>query len=34
MCYYFADVIRFWNRDIDFSDILFEKLYKEKTKMF
>ena len=30
-CYYFDDIIRFWNRDIDFSDILLdEKLYKEK----
>ena len=31
--YYFDDIIRFWDRDIDFSDILLdEKLYKEKTK--
>ena len=30
-CYYFDNVIRFWNRDIDFSDILLgKKLYKEK----
>ena len=30
-CYYFDDIIRFWDRDIDFSDILLdEKLYKEK----
>ena len=29
-CYYFDDIIRFWNRDIDFSDILLdETLYKE-----
>ena len=32
-CYYFDDIIRFWDRDIDFSDILlYEKLYKEKYK--
>ena len=32
-CYYFDDIIRFWDRDIDFSDILLDgKLYKEKTK--
>ena len=30
-CYYFDDIIRFWDRDINFSDIsLDEKLYKEK----
>ena len=30
-CYYFDDIIRFWVRDIDFSDILLDKkLYKEK----
>ena len=30
-CYYFDDIIRFWNRGIDFSDILLdEKLYKGK----
>ena len=30
-CYYFEDISRFWDRDIDFSDILLkEKLYKEK----
>ena len=32
-CYYFDDIIRFWDRGIDFSDILLdEKLYKEKYK--
>ena len=30
-CYYFDDIIRFWDRDIDFSGIfLDETLYKEK----
>ena len=30
-CYYFDDIISFWDRDIEFSDILLdEKLYKEK----
>ena len=30
-CYYFDDIIRFWDRDIDLSDILLdEKLYKQK----
>ena len=30
-CYHFDDIIRIWDRDIDFSDILFhEKLHKEK----
>ena len=30
-CYYFDDIIRFWDGDIDFSDILLdENLYKEK----
>ena len=30
-CYYFDDIIRFWDRDIDFNDILLTKtLYKEK----
>ena len=30
-CYYFDDMIRFWDTDMDFSDILLdEKLYKEK----
>ena len=30
-CYYFDDIIIFWDRDIDFSDILLgEKLYREK----
>ena len=32
-CYYFDDIIRFCDRDIDFSDILLdEKLYKEKNE--
>ena len=32
-CYYFDDIIRFWDRDIDFSNILLdEKLCKEKSK--
>ena len=31
MCYYFDDIIRFWDVYIDFSDILLDtKLYKEK----
>ena len=33
MCYYFDDIMRAWDRDvdIDFSDVLLdEKLYKEK----
>ena len=31
MCYCFDDIISVFDRDIDFSDILFdEKLYKEK----
>ena len=30
-CYHFDDIIRIWDRDIDFSDILFhEKLHKNK----
>ena len=30
-CYYFDDIIRFLDRDIDFNDILLTKtLYKEK----
>ena len=30
-CYYFDDIIWFWDRDIDFNDILLSKtLYKEK----
>ena len=30
-CHYFDDIIRFWDRNIDFRDILLaEKLYKEK----
>ena len=29
-CYYFDDIYRFWDRDVNFSDILLvEKLYKE-----
>ena len=32
-CYYFDDIIRFWDRDIDFSNILSdEKLYKENNE--
>ena len=32
-CYYFDGRIRFWDRDIEFSDILlYKKLYKEKYK--
>ena len=32
-CYYFDDIIRFWDRDNDFSDILLhEKLYKENNE--
>ena len=28
-CYYFEDIMRVWDRDTDFSDILLdEKLYK------
>ena len=34
-CYYFDDIIRFWDRDIDFSDILLDvKLYLRKRKCF
>ena len=30
-CYYFDDIIRFWDTDMDFNDILLdEELYKEK----
>ena len=30
-CYYFDDIIRFWDRYIDFNDILLNKtLHKEK----
>ena len=30
-CHYFDDIIRFWDGNIDFRDILLdEKLYKEK----
>ena len=33
VCYYFDDIIRFYNKDIDFSDILLDKkLYKGKYK--
>ena len=33
--YYFDDTIRFWDRDVGFSDILLdEKLYKKNTKIF
>ena len=32
-CYYFDDIIRLWDRDIDFSYILLDKkLYKEKCE--
>ena len=32
-CYYFDDIIRFWNRDIEFRGILLEeKLYNEKNE--
>ena len=32
-CYYFNYIIRLWDRDIDFSDILLdEKLYKENNQ--
>ena len=32
-CYYFDSIIRFWDRDSNFSDILSdEKLYKEKCE--
>ena len=34
-CYYFDYIIRFWDRDIDFSDILLDvKLYLKKRKYF
>ena len=29
-CYYFDERIRFWDRDIDFSDVFLQKLEKEK----
>ena len=33
MCYYFDDIIRFWDKDINFSNILLdEKIYKEKQE--
>ena len=33
-CYYFDDIIRVWDRDIDFSDILLsKKLYKENNEI-
>ena len=32
-CYCFPDTIRFWDRDVEFSDILLDKkLYKEKDE--
>ena len=32
-CYYFDDIIRFWDRDIEFRGILLEeKLYNEKKE--
>ena len=32
-CYHFDDIIRFWDRDINFSDILLaKKLYKERNE--
>ena len=32
-CHCFDDIIRFWDREIDFSDILLdEKLYKDKNE--
>ena len=35
MCYYFDDIIRVWNRDIYFSDILLgEKHIQKDTKIF
>ena len=31
MCYYFNDIIEFWDRDLTFIEMLFDrKLYKEK----
>ena len=34
-CWYFDDIIRFWDRDINFSDILLDqKLCKEKYKKY
>ena len=34
-CYYFDDIIRFWDRDIDFSDTLLdEKLYNENILIY
>ena len=33
-CYCFDDIIRFWDREIDFSDILLDENYiKTKTKI-
>ena len=33
MCFYFDDIVKFCDRDIEFSDILLdEKLYKEKRE--
>ena len=32
-CYYFDDIMRVWDRDIDFNDILLDEiLYEEKYK--
>ena len=34
-CYCFPDTIRFWDRDVEFSDILLDKNYiKKKTKVY
>ena len=33
--YHFDDIIRFWDRDINFSDIFLDKkLYKEKERKY
>ena len=32
MCYYFDDIIIFWDRDINFSDILLDKKSYETYK--
>ena len=33
--YYFGDIMRVWDKDIDFSDILLEKSYiKKNTEIF
>ena len=34
MCYYFDDMIRFWDRDIEFRDILLDKKSNETSKKF